>query len=84
MDGSLTLHFFSDGSVTEPGFTALATAVSGPEQVIEIGSGTDLTSRMPVYGYYDYGYSHSSLLSVADKHIKRHNRNRTMLKEHFR
>jgi hypothetical protein len=34
--------------------------------------------------YYECGYAHSSLLSVADNQIKRHNRRRTMLKEHFR
>ena len=34
--------------------------------------------------YHHYSYLHSSLLSVADKEIKKNNRRRTMLKEHFR
>jgi len=34
--------------------------------------------------YFVYGYSHSSLLSVANNQIQGKNRRRTMLKEHFR
>ncbi len=45
---------------------------------------TFLAYNLDEKDYYNYGYSHSSLLSVADKHIKRNNRKRTMLKEHFR
>jgi len=34
--------------------------------------------------YYKYGYGYSSLLSVADKELKKAKRRRVMLKEHFR
>jgi len=45
---------------------------------------TFLAYNLDEKDFYNYGYSHTSLLSVADKHIKRNNRRRTMLKEHFR